>query len=164
MFSHIDLLTSDGRIRQVWSKFIRTIQTELEHKRVTNGTVLAMTRGQVVYATAGNRQVALALATNDAPGDISGEAVGVMTEPTPAATQGVMRYQGYAYVRFEAGLVLVGGTAVYVSETEAGSATNVVPPNVRRIGTIADGTGYGVANPFAWVWLGRTCAPVDTQA
>jgi hypothetical protein len=161
MFKHIDVPVADGRIRQAWGKLIRKIQTDVEHKRVTNAAPSPRPRGEIVYAF-GNNSVAPALAMNDA----QSEWVGVWAEPVAGNGQGIIRYQGYAYVLFEDGLSLVGGTPAYISANGLfpGAATDIAPVLSKRIGTIANATGYiGVPgdgyNPYAWVWLGRCCTP-----
>jgi hypothetical protein len=164
MFNHIDMPVTDGRIRQAWGKLIRKIQTDVEHKRVTNAAPAPLPKGMMVYVF-GDNSVAPTLATADP----TSEWVGVWAEPVAGNGQGIIRYQGYAYVLFEDGLApLVSGTPAYISATDVGAATDVAPGIAKRIGTIANATGYngvpGVGyNPYAWVWLGRCCTPVGQQ-
>jgi len=164
MFKHTDMPINDGRIRQAWGKFVRKIQTDIEHKRVSNAAIAPLPRGMLVYAFADN-----AVAPTLATAELTSEWVGVWAEPVAGFGQAIMRYQGYAYVLFEDGLApLVSGTAAYISAADAGAATNVPPVIAKRIGTIADATGYngvpGVGyNPYAWVWLGRCCTPVEAS-
>jgi hypothetical protein len=162
MFKIIDLSGMLGPVKNSWFKLGRQIQTEVEHKRVTNSTGNAMVRGDVVYGITGDRQVALA----DADASATAEWVGIMAEPTLAGAQGVMRTSGYALVKFIDGIVPVAGTPAYVSGT-AGAASNADNGAFSmRIGIIADPTGYvSVQNPFAWVVLGHCCEPlvVDPQ-
>lgn len=158
MFKYIDLPTNDGRIRQAWNKLVRKIQTNVEHKLVTNAAPSPRDKGELVYAHA-DGAVAPTLAT----GDPTSEWVGVWAEPVAGNGKGIIRYQGYAYVKFEDLPHLTVGTAAYVSAAinGAGLATDVAPGIAKRIGTIANTTGYvGATNPYAWVWLGRCCTPL----
>jgi hypothetical protein len=148
-----------GPVKNSWFKLGRQIQTEVEHKRVTNSTGNAMVRGDVVYCIDGDRQVALA----DANALATAEWVGIMAEPAPAGAQRVMRTSGLALVKFIDGIAPIAGTPAYVSNT-AGAASNADNGDFGiRIGIIADPTGYSAINPFALVVLGHCCAPVVNE-
>lgn len=157
MFKWLDSETSDFQIRGAWNRLIRTIQIYIEHNQVTNNLVNGLARGDIVYAS-GNRQVAKAINTDPA----TAMWVGVMSDNSAQGENGVMRRQGYAYVHFKDGEVLVEGQPVYVSDT-AGLATMVGPNSpawTSRIGILGDGTEYiSVDNPYAWVFLGHCCEP-----
>jgi hypothetical protein len=170
MFKAIDLMVNAGPLKNAWERLIRQIQTEVEHKRVTNDTVTDMVKGEIVYMTAGNRQAALAIATAAA----SSRWAAVMAEPTAAGEQGISRTDGYALVKFEDNLDnVVGneGLGVVLSETTAGTASMdwpvVAGSYTVRIGILADATEYdGVPasdtyNPYAWVVLGHRCFPSE---
>jgi hypothetical protein len=161
MFKHIDVPTSDGMIRQAWNRLLRTIQTEVEHKRVYNDSGDAYVRGHIVYQISdGTRYTNLASSASVA----TCSWVGVMTEPTEDEQWGVARTEGYAYVRFKATDDLIGneGSPVYVSD-EAGSATITSPtlPELNlRLGILGNAMDFdGADNPYAWVFLGHCCRP-----
>lgn len=158
MFKVVDLNLNAGPLKNAWLRLNRQIQTEVEHKRVTNAEGGAMARGDVVCATTGQRQVLLATAADP---ETSND-VGVMAEPTASGSLGVMRTRGYAYVRFEDGLDLVEGTQCFVSDTDAGAATDEQPGDPLAIGIIADAQDYVTEdNHFAWVILGHCCLPEE---
>lgn len=151
-------------VDQAWEKLCRWLQTKVEHERVWNDEATALVRGEVLYLTAGDRRAHRALADAGGAG-VTAEWVGVSAEPSAAGTQVVMRDSGYALVRFEDGLDLVEGTPCFVSDTVAGAATNeepLSPAFSSRIGIIGNAQGYvTVTNHFAWVFLGKCCAPQE---
>jgi len=162
MFKAIDLLVESAAspVKQAWDGLIRDIQKYVEHNRATNGSLVNLARGDVVFAS-GQGEVSSAIA------DVDGEEnIAVCAMDIDIGDNGIVRTTGYAYVHFEDNRNLEEGTPAYVSATEAGKATNDEPGIVRRVGIIADASGYngvpgGVGyNPFALVCLGYSCAPV----
>lgn len=163
MFKKVDLLGVVGPVKGAWLKLIRTIQTEVEHKRVTNADAGDFVKGDILFDIAGNRQMQLA----DASAAASSEWVGVAAEPIVATELGVMRTRGYALVHFVDGLAITEGAPAYLSAVTAGCA-DVAAPQVAgfeiRVGIIADGTVYDDTPgdtyfPYAWVVLGHCCEP-----
>lgn len=166
MFKHIDVPTSDGMIRQAWNRLIRTIQTEVEHKRLYNDSGTDYVRGDIVYQISDGTRY-----TNLAASDLGAAApadwIAVMTEPTLDQAWGVGRLEGYAYVRFKATDTLEDqeGLPVYVSD-EPGAATitpPVAPEYQQIVGLLGDATEFSAENPYAWVFLGHCCEPQVEQ-
>lgn len=165
MFKAIDLLTESAAspVKQAWDGLIRDIQKYVEHNRTTNGSMANLARGDVVFAS-GQGEVSAAIA------DVAEYPVAVCAMDIDIGDNGIVRTAGYAYVRFADDLTLVGGTPAYVSAAVAGRATDVLPNPARRIGIIADASGYqgdptiaATYNPFAFVCLGYLCAPFELQ-
>lgn len=156
MFKAIDLLVESAAspVKQAWDGLIRDIQKYVEHNRVSNVSGVALARGDVVYAS-GQGEVTAMIADAGAPE----ENIAVCAMDIATGDTGIVRTAGYAYVHFENDLTLVGGTPAYVSAATAGLATDAAPALARRIGIIADASGYSNANPFALVCLGYSCAP-----
>lgn len=163
MFQSIDLAINPGPFKNAWKRLVRQIQTEVEHKRVTNDTVADMVKGDIVYMTAGDRQAALATAAAQA----TAQWAAVIAEPIAAGERGISRTDGYAYVRFETGLGAIGdsseGQQVFLSDTDPGAATVSASQTEGSynmvVGVLADATGYSDANPYCWVVLGHCCLP-----
>lgn len=164
MFKYSDVPTKDGRIRDACRKLIDTIRTEVEHKRVTNDSSADIDRGDIVYATSGDRLVDLAVNDTQPHADW----VGVMAEPTADGETGIARTGGYAEVK----LVVTddpeeqAGMFVYVSDV-AGQGTTTPPAGPlfsKIVGVLADATQFDpVTNPFVWVQLLRCCEPIEVQ-
>lgn len=155
MFNTIDVPTNDSQIRQFWHKLIRVIQTELEHKRVTNGSVASLVKGDLLYAASGDRVMRQAVNSTAAQADW----VCVASEPIAASERGIARTEGYGLVRFVTGLTMVEGVQVYVSDT-AGAATNVAPDDpdyTSVVGILGNADDYTDLNPYAYVFLGHCC-------
>jgi hypothetical protein len=160
MFKIIDMPTSDGMIRQAFHRLIRTIQTEVEHKRVYNDSGDDYVKGDIVYQISdGTRYTNLAINTAEGTADW----IGVMAEPTDDGAWGVARTEGYALVRFKATDTLTAqeGLPVYVSD-EAGAATITQPSGGGAfsitLGILGDATIFdGGDYPYAWVFLGHCC-------
>jgi len=160
-FSELRLRYPDHRIRRAWSWLCRVVETKIEHLLATNGSGGNLTRGQVVYFS-GNNQVDLASAAAvDAHPEWCGivvDAVWSNGDVSPVRTDNV------AYVRFEAGLNPAAGDAVYLSATEAGSATTAAPAAentwVVKLGVIVQADIYAVGNPFCWVLLNNCCEAI----
>ena len=163
MFENIDFPSVDRQLRQAWHALLRIIQSEVEHKRVTNTSGVDIVKGDVMYIEDGDREVDLAIATAGATSDW----VGVMSEDVVSLGRGIMRTEGYALVHIQANDVLANqeGNIMYVSAATAGRATITDPltPNfTKRIGILADATAYNtVTNPFAWVFLSDGCTLVE---
>ncbi len=146
-----------------WEKFVRKVQKYVEHHPVTNAQGSPMARGDIVRATTGVRQAVLAIATSEANADWTG----VMAEPTADQASGVMQTSNVALVRFENGIVGLTEGPCYLSASDAGAASNAIPANPNyeiRVGIIVDSSPYVTGtNPFAWVLIGKCCAPVQVQ-
>lgn len=162
-FNRIPLLSSDGMLQAAWHKLMRLLEVDVEHKLIQNNSGGELTRGQIVRMN-GDRQVQAARGgAADAQADA--EWTGVIVDATLAdQAQGPMATDNVRLVRFESGLTPAAGEAVYLSATEAGSATNVAPSAsnewVIKIGLVADASPYvTVDNPFAWVLLNNCCEP-----
>jgi hypothetical protein len=166
MFQNIDLNLNAGPIKNAWMRLIRQIQTEVEHKRITNDTVANMAKGDIVYMMDGDRQAALA----DASAEASANWAAVVAEPIVAGERGIARTDGYALVRFEddlGDLSASEGQAVWLSEDVPGAATVAAPQGIGSyvvvVGILADAQLYTALNPFAWVVLGHCCLPATQR-
>lgn len=160
MFKAIDLNLNAGPIKNAWLRLIRQIQTDVEHKRVTNASGSDMGRGDIVRMTAGNLQADLAEITVD---PVTARWAAVMAEPTLDGELGVARTDGYAYVRMETELgPLTEGGFVYLSDSDPGAGTTSIPVGgLMIVGVLADGTEYSDENPYAYVVLGHCCTPSE---
>jgi hypothetical protein len=165
MLKSIDLNLNAGALKNAWLRLVRQIQTEVEHKRLTNASGSDMNRGDIVSLTSGDRQAVLAQGIG---WDLV-EWVGVMAEFTPNGERGIARTDGYAFVRFETGLGAIGnnseGSRVVVSNSDAGAAT-IAPLSAgteAALGVLADATMYSDENPYAWVILQPCCAPEESE-
>jgi len=159
---HLPKLNSGiNSINGQWEKLCRKIQAYIEHHPVSNSTLGDLTRGQIVY-TVFNRSVGLAQANAEA----TSLWTGVMAEPMPQGSQGVMTTSNIERVLFEDSLTPSAGDPAYLSATLAGGARNLVPETgwSIRVGIIIDSSMYvsGV-NPYCDVLLGRCCAPQEIQ-
>lgn len=166
MFKTIDLQMQVGPIKQWWLNLNRRIQTEIEHRRVTNDTVADMVRGDIVCYTAGNRQAHLAQADAAA----TARWAAVMAEPTPAGEQGIARTDGYTLIRMqddEGAIAGAEGQPIFLSPTVAGAGTLAQPDGdgdfVARVAILADASEYSALNPFVWGILGHCCAPSEDE-
>ncbi|MFA5053219.1 MAG: hypothetical protein WC565_04135 [Parcubacteria group bacterium] len=164
MFKAIDLLVESAAspVKQAWDGLIRDIQKYVEHNRATNGSLVNLARGDVVFAS-GQGEVSSAIT------DIDGEEnIAVCAMDIAIGDSGIVRTTGYAYVHFEDDLTdFIEGEPAYLSDSFAGRATHEAPIGFpKRIGIIADVSGYQGNpllpgyNPFALVCLGYSCAPV----
>lgn len=162
LFPRLDVPTKHSLVRQVFHKLIRVIQTELEHKRVTNGTPAELPVGDLVYAASGDRVVGLAVDTSAATADW----VGVVEEPIAAGERGIIRTEGYTRVRMLVTDTPVAGDQVYVSA--APGAGTVTAPGVgdfqKLVGVVGDASDFDAVDyPFVSVFLQRCCAPVPLE-
>ena len=161
MFKAVDLNMGPGPIQNAWRRLNRQIQTEIEHKRVTNADAVDFVKGDIVSLDAGNRQAVLAQADALATSRFAA----IMAEPTPAGEQGVARSDGYALIHMETGLAGAiadaEGTPIYLSATVAGRGAMALPAAGFGIivALLADGTEYentdpgGGLSPIEWVSL-----------
>lgn len=162
MFKSIDMATGNHQIRQAFKRLVRTVQTEIEHKRVDNDSGVDLVKGDVVYnVTSGGRSVAQAVNDTLAHADW----VGVMSEPVSDGSRGIARTQGYALVRYnpadtdptghEGEYVLVSDDAGTCSLDATGNYTQI-------LGVLGDATDYNaVTFPYVWVFIGRCCGPTE---
>jgi len=163
MFKAVDLNMGPGPIKNAWLRLNRQIQTEVEHKRVTNSGLVDFVKGDIVSLDAGNRQAVLAQADALATSRFAA----IMAEPTPAGEQGVARSDGYALIHMETGLAGAiadaEGSPIYLSATVAGRGAMAIPGAGFSIivAMLADGTEYSDANPFVWGIIGHCCAPTE---
>lgn len=160
MFSRIGTLLGASGVAQAFERFMRKLQTDVEHTRVTNSTLAAFTPGTVLAFVVGavDRHAELAYA---AAGE-NDQWVAIASEPIAAGIQGVAQTNGRTPVRFAAGLTPVDGTLCYVSDLTAGVATNVptvvVGASVTPIGRIVDTSRYADEH-ICDVILGLCCEP-----
>lgn len=146
-----------------WEKLCTILQKYMEHHPVTNGTLDAMAKGDIVRAS-GDREVSLALADTSDNAEWVGVLDGVPVVPAGAKTD--MATSNVALVRFEDGLTLNEGQPCYLSGTVGGAATTFANLDVAnfsiRVGIVVDASDYvTVDNHFAHVLLGRCCAPAE---
>lgn len=155
MFKRQGSLSRIGGVIQAFERFIRKLQTDVEHTRVTNampvnelevGHVLAILEG------GGVKNVELAVAFDGNP-----QWAGIACEPVAIGGKGVMQTNGRASVLFT--LLPAINTLAYVSLT-AGYATDVAPALqdewVVPIGRIVDVSGWA-ATGRCDVILGQCC-------
>jgi hypothetical protein len=163
MFKAVEMKGNAGPIQNAFRRLVRQIQTEVEHKRVTNASGSDMAKGDIAYLQAGDRQAYL----TDASAEASSRWIGVIAEPIADGDRGIMRCDGLAYVRFEVGLGAIGdsdeGQQVWLSASDPGAATTREPDPgfVSVLGILADATNYSDDNPFCWVILRQCCAPTE---
>ena len=163
MFKSIDIKLPPGPELKFWRKLNRQIQTEVEHKRVTNDTLVEMVKGDIVYMTTpGDRQAAFAQA------DAAASAVwaAVMAEPVLAGERGISRTDGYTLIHMhdDEGVIAGSeGTPIYLSATIAGRGTLTEPLAgfSMIVALLADASEYSAVNPFVWGILGHCCEPSE---
>lgn len=161
MFKSVDINLQPGPTLNFWRNLIRQIQTEIEHKRVTNDTIADMVKGDIVYMTTpGDRQAALA----QADAAESSLWAAVMAEPVAAGERGIARCDGYALIHMQDDEGVIAGSEgapIYLSATVAGRGSMTTPVAGFRtiVAMLADASQYSAENPFVWGILGHCCAP-----
>lgn len=145
-------------LADAWLSFTRNVQANVEHMRVTNAEATPLLDGEVLYFTAGNRQVLRSTDASSASADVAC----ISCQPIAAGAKGVARTGGLAWVLFEPGLVApapAAGQGVYNSAV-AGRASNLPPANFElRFGTIEDASTYATQGG-CYVNINRCCTPV----
>lgn len=150
-------LSRIGGVIQSFERFIRKLQTDVEHTLVTNSTVIPMPIGSVLALTAGVKQAVLADASNGA----TPQWAGILCKTTAAGAKGIAQTNGRASVLFDALPTI--NTIAFVSET-AGMATGTAPVAplawVVPIGRIVDVSGFA-ATGRCDVILGQCCPSLN---